>query len=98
HRLAALLSAFPVLTILVGEYSPDAVAGLPEFAVADAIFSLELEASDHREKRVLQVIRLRGVTSNPDVMRTASPVPACRSSHGWRIRSVSTPKSSPRTG
>ncbi len=60
HRLAALLSAFPVLTVLVGEYSPEAVAGLPEFAVADAIFSLELEASDHREKRVLQVIKLRG--------------------------------------
>ena len=55
-----MLSAFPVTTLLLGEYATEDVTQYPEFAVADAIISLETARTGHREKRVLQVMKLRG--------------------------------------
>jgi len=63
HRLGSMLSAFPVTTLLLGEYAPDDVPRYPEFAVADAIISLEMAKTGQREKRVLQVRQLRGRSS-----------------------------------
>jgi circadian clock protein KaiC len=60
HRLGSMLSAFPVTTLLLGEYATEDVSQYPEFAVADAIISLEIARTGHREKRVLQVMKLRG--------------------------------------
>jgi circadian clock protein KaiC len=60
HRLGSMLSAFPVTTFLLGEYTSNDVARYPEFAVADAIISLEVTRTSQREKRDLQVVKLRG--------------------------------------
>lgn len=60
HVLAGRLSAFPVTTFWVGEYSRDEVAEAPEFAVADAIVSLASKETSQREARLLQVLKLRG--------------------------------------
>ena len=60
HRLAGLLSAFPVTTFLLGEYAIDDAAKYPEFAVVDAIVALRFERVGHRENRVLQISKLRG--------------------------------------
>jgi circadian clock protein KaiC len=58
--LADCLTAFPVSVFWVGEYTPDDLAGDPEFAVADAIVSLSREDRGVREFRFLQVLKLRG--------------------------------------
>lgn len=63
HRLGAMLSAFPVTTLLLGEYAIDEVPHYPEFAVADAIVSLAVARNSQREERVLQVMKLRGSSS-----------------------------------
>jgi circadian clock protein KaiC len=63
HRLGSMLSAFPVTALLLGEYATDEVPDYPEFAVADAIISLEMARAGHREKRILQVMKLRGSSS-----------------------------------
>ena len=60
HGLAGLLSAFPITTFLLGEYSIDDAAKYPEFAVVDAIVALRFERVGHRENRVLQISKLRG--------------------------------------
>lgn len=60
HQLAASLSAFPVTVFLLGEYSADDSSRYPEFAVVDTIVSLEVERAAQREKRVLQITKLRG--------------------------------------
>lgn len=60
YRLAALLSAFPVTTLWVGEYPTSTTLEAPEFAVADAIISLAGERSGHRHRRLLDVLKLRG--------------------------------------
>jgi circadian clock protein KaiC len=60
HELAGKLSASPVTTFWVGEYSSEEIAEAPEFAVADAILSMTSERAAHRELRVLQVVKLRG--------------------------------------
>jgi circadian clock protein KaiC len=58
--LAGHLSAFPVTSLWVGEYSLEEISDAPEFAVADAIVSLATERTAERELRVLQVLKLRG--------------------------------------
>jgi circadian clock protein KaiC len=60
HNLASTLSAFPVTTLLLGEYGTEDIARLPEFAIADAIVSLGVERTSQREKRVIQIAKLRG--------------------------------------
>lgn len=60
HGLAASLSVFPVTVFLLGEYVADDVAHYPEFAVVDVIVSLENERNLQRERRVVQITKLRG--------------------------------------
>jgi circadian clock protein KaiC len=60
HGLAARLSVLPVTSFWVGEYGRDDATSAPEFAVADAIVSLHTERAADRERRVLQVLKLRG--------------------------------------
>jgi circadian clock protein KaiC len=60
HRLAGLLSAFPVTSLWIGEYDQAELSRAPEFAVADAIVQLSSERVGHRELRMLQVLKLRG--------------------------------------
>ena len=60
HQLAALLTAFPVTSFWIGEYSEEEMRTAPEAAVADGIISLEMERANERAQRLIQVIKLRG--------------------------------------
>jgi circadian clock protein KaiC len=60
HRLAGRLSAFPVTSLWIGEYEDAELSTAPEFAVADAIVRLSSDRIGQRERRTLQVIKLRG--------------------------------------
>ena len=60
HDLAALLTAFPVTSFWIGEYSEEEMRTAPEAAVADGIISLEMERANERAQRLIQVIKLRG--------------------------------------
>jgi circadian clock protein KaiC len=60
HDLAALLTAFPVTTLWIGEYSEDETRAAPEAAVADGIIALGTQRTNERALRLIQVIKLRG--------------------------------------
>jgi circadian clock protein KaiC len=60
HDLAALLTAFPVTSFWIGEYSEEEMGAAPEAAVADGIISLEMQRANERAQRLIQVIKLRG--------------------------------------
>jgi circadian clock protein KaiC len=60
HELAALVTAFPVTSFWIGEYSDDEKGTAPEFAVADGVIALETERVRARALRVIQVAKLRG--------------------------------------
>ncbi len=60
HELAGILTALPVTTFLVGEYSRDEVATAPEFAVADGVISLTTRREAERAIRHLEILKLRG--------------------------------------
>jgi circadian clock protein KaiC len=63
HEVASRLSALPVTSFWVGEYTSTETSDAPEFAVADAILSMETERQADRDRRVLSVIKLRGSSS-----------------------------------
>lgn len=58
--LASLLSAYDLTAVWVGEYEPETVSQLPEFAIADGILELRRVQSGSRDDRFLRVIKLRG--------------------------------------
>jgi circadian clock protein KaiC len=60
HDLAGHLSATQITSFWVGEYDNAEATEAPEFAVVDAIISLDIEHVADRETRVLQVLKLRG--------------------------------------
>lgn len=60
YHLAAMLSAYPVTSLWIGEYGEDEVAAAPECAVADAIIALDTTRTAEREARWLHVMKLRG--------------------------------------
>ncbi len=60
HELAARLSAMPITSLWVGEYTNAETDESPELAVADAIVSLTTDREADRERRVLSVVKLRG--------------------------------------
>jgi len=62
YELAGTLSAYDTTAFWVGEYVPDMVPRLPEFAVADAIIELTREQQGTRDDRYLRVVKLRGST------------------------------------
>ncbi len=60
HDLAARLSVLPITSFWVGEYNGIDDSNDPEFAVADAIVSLDTDREADRDRRVLSVRKLRG--------------------------------------
>ena len=60
HDLAALLTAFPVTSFWIGEYSEQETRAAPEAAVADGIIALGTERANERTLRLIQVTKLRG--------------------------------------
>ncbi|HSE65181.1 MAG TPA: ATPase domain-containing protein [Thermoanaerobaculia bacterium] len=63
--LASMLATFECTTFLVGEYSQESIADLPEFAIADAVLQLLKHQSGMREERFLRIEKLRGSDSVP---------------------------------
>ncbi|MGA7614161.1 MAG: ATPase domain-containing protein [Thermoanaerobaculia bacterium] len=62
-ELATVLASLDCTTILVGEYAPESLTELPEFAIADGIIQLSKVHSGMREQRFLRVEKLRGSDS-----------------------------------
>ena len=60
HELAARLSAMPITSFWIGEYTSTETNDSPELAVADAIVSLGTHREADRDRRVLSVVKLRG--------------------------------------
>lgn len=60
HDLAGLLTAYDTTAFLVGEYSEQQMATLPEFVVADGIVELLRHESGMRDDRFFRVRKLRG--------------------------------------
>jgi circadian clock protein KaiC len=65
--LASVLAAYDCTTFLVGEYAPETLTTLPEFAVADGILQLIKIQTGAREQRFLRVEKLRGSASIPGI-------------------------------
>jgi circadian clock protein KaiC len=61
YDLVVELSAMQVTTLLVGEYSEDDIAHMPEFAIADGIIWLYSETRSDKQIRFLRVLKMRGV-------------------------------------
>jgi circadian clock protein KaiC len=60
HELAGRLTASPLSSFWIGEYSEDEIGTAPEFAIADAIISLTTTRTAQREGRWLGILKLRG--------------------------------------
>jgi circadian clock protein KaiC len=58
--LAGRFTALAVSSLWVGEYDPDEATSTPEFAVADAVISLETRRRAQRSIRLISVRKLRG--------------------------------------
>jgi circadian clock protein KaiC len=61
YDLAIELSAMQATTLLVGEYTEEDIAHLPELAIADGIFWLYSELRNDQQLRFLRVLKMRGV-------------------------------------
>jgi circadian clock protein KaiC len=59
-ELGGRLRMLDATTLLVGEYSPTDSARFPEFTIVDGIVLLDLGLGQVRERRTLQVTKLRG--------------------------------------
>jgi circadian clock protein KaiC len=59
-ELMTVLSSLAITSFLVGEYSSDDVASMPEFAVADGVIELVLQKVGVRDVRYLRVVKERG--------------------------------------
>jgi circadian clock protein KaiC len=60
RELAGRFTALAVSALWVGEYDPGQATSTPEFAVADAVISLETRRTAERSSRLLSVRKLRG--------------------------------------
>lgn len=63
--LASVLSTFQCTSFLIGEYGPEAVANLPEFAIADSVLQLMKYQTGMREQRFIRIEKLRGSDAIP---------------------------------
>ena len=63
--LGRVLASTGVTALLVGEYSPEEIAALPEFAVADGVVELTNRAHGMRYERTVRVHKLRGAATLP---------------------------------
>ena len=60
YELAVWLAAWGATSLLVGEYSRDEMARLPEFAIADGIIRLASEPQELTSFRQIEIHKLRG--------------------------------------
>lgn len=60
YDLAIELSAMQATAILIGEYSQEDLARMPEFAVADGVIWLYTEMKTEQRDRYIRVLKLRG--------------------------------------
>ena len=60
YELAVWLAAWGATSVLVGEYSRDEIARLPEFAIADGIIRLASEPQEFTSFRQIEILKLRG--------------------------------------
>ena len=60
HDCAGRLTAAAGTSVWIGEHDHEQMGDIPEFAVADAIVALSSRRTAERERRVLQVLKLRG--------------------------------------
>jgi len=61
YDLAIEFSTMQATSLLVGEYTEDDIARMPEFAVADGIIHLYTEMRNDQLQRYLRVLKMRGV-------------------------------------
>jgi circadian clock protein KaiC len=67
YDLAVQMASWGATTLLVGEYLPDDVRDLPEFAIADGIVRLGTAPQDLTRIRELEVQKLRGSAFVPGI-------------------------------
>lgn len=60
YELTGFLTAYDTTTFLIGEYSEEMIAELPEFAVADGMIELARKKTGVRDERYLRVLKMRG--------------------------------------
>ncbi len=60
YDLAVHVSTWGAVSLFVGEYTPDEMALLPEFAIADGIIRLSNRRQELRAIREVEVLKLRG--------------------------------------
>jgi circadian clock protein KaiC len=60
YNLAGMLTAYDATSFWLGEYTPEMVSNLPEFATADGIVDFSREQQGTRDDRYLRVLKLRG--------------------------------------
>jgi circadian clock protein KaiC len=63
YDFATALSAYECTSFLIGEYSPEMVTTLPEFAIADVVLNLMRHRTNVREQRFVRVEKIRGSDS-----------------------------------
>jgi circadian clock protein KaiC len=60
YDLAVKMASWGATTLLLGEYTRDECASLPEFAIADGIISLASQRHELTSVRAMEVLKLRG--------------------------------------
>jgi circadian clock protein KaiC len=60
YELAVTLAGWGTTTLLLGEYTPEQVTVLPEFAIADGIVQLSNERQGLTRLRQFEILKLRG--------------------------------------
>lgn len=60
YRLIVTLESMAATTLLLGSYSPEDTALLPEFAIADGVLHLDSKHDELASVRQLEVLKLRG--------------------------------------
>lgn len=60
YRLIVTLESMAATTLLLGSYSPEDAALLPEFAIADGVLHLDNKHNELASVRQLEVLKLRG--------------------------------------
>lgn len=65
YDLASVLSSYECTSFLVGEYSPEMMTDLPEFAITDVVLQSIKYSTNVREQRFLRIEKLRGSNSVP---------------------------------
>jgi circadian clock protein KaiC len=63
YDFATAVSAYDCTIFLVGEYGPEMVTALPEFAIADVVLNLMRYMTNVREQRFIRVEKIRGSDS-----------------------------------